>query len=217
MSLDLLNDFGNAFMETSWMMVIAIIFAVVIGVPLGVGLFVTSEGMFWQNRTIQNVAGSIINIIRSIPFIILLVVLIPLTKLILGTSMGPTAASVSLVFAAIPFYARLVETSLREIDKGVIQAAESCGASPWLIIKDVLLPEAKSGMIAGLTVTVISLLSYSAMAGIIGGGGIGDLAIRYGYYRFENGIMIATVIILIILVQIIQFAGDRSAKAFDRR
>lgn len=217
MSLDLLNDFGNAFMETSWMMVIAIIFAVVIGVPLGVGLFVTSEGMFWQNRTVQNVAGSIINIIRSIPFIILLVVLIPLTKLILGTSMGPTAASVSLVFAAIPFYARLVETSLREIDKGVIQAAESCGASPWLIIKDVLLPEAKSGMIAGLTVTVISLLSYSAMAGIIGGGGIGDLAIRYGYYRFENGIMIATVIILIILVQIIQFAGDRSAKAFDRR
>ena len=128
--------------------------------------------MFYENRILQQVAGTVVNIIRSIPFIILLVVLIPLTKLILGTSMGPTAASVSLTFAAIPFYARLVETSLREIDRGVIEAAESCGASPWLIIKDVLLPEAKPGMISGLTVTIISLLSYSAMAGIVGGGGI---------------------------------------------
>ena len=214
---DIITDFGNAFLETSWMMGIAVAFAIVIGVPLGVGLFVTSEGMFWQNRVLQSVAGTIVNIIRSIPFIILLVVLIPVTKLILGTTMGPTAASVSLTFAAIPFYARLVETSLREIDKGVIEAAESTGASAWLIIKDVLLPEARSGMIAGLTVTVISLLSYSAMAGMIGGGGIGDLAIRFGYYRFENEIMLATVIILIIIVQLIQFAGDRSAKAVDRR
>ena len=214
---DIITDFGNAFLETSWMMGIAVAFAIVIGVPLGVGLFVTSEGMFWQNRVLQSVAGTIINIIRSIPFIILLVVLIPVTKLILGTTMGPTAASVSLTFAAIPFYARLVETSLREIDKGVIEAAESTGASAWLIIKDVLLPEARSGMIAGLTVTVISLLSYSAMAGMIGGGGIGDLAIRFGYYRFENEIMLATVVILIIIVQLIQFAGDRSAKAVDRR
>ncbi|WP_144462076.1 methionine ABC transporter permease [Siminovitchia fortis] len=213
----MINEFGKAFVETSWMMGIAVAFAVVIGVPLGIALFVTSEGMFWQNRFMQNVAGTIINIIRSIPFIILLVVLIPLTKLILGTTMGPAAASVSLTVAAIPFYARLVETSLREIDKGVIEAAESCGASPWLIIKDVLLPEARSGMIAGLTVTVISLLSYSAMAGIVGGGGIGDLAIRFGYYRFQNDVMIATVIILVILVQLIQFAGDRAARAVDKR
>ncbi|RST72614.1 ABC transporter permease [Siminovitchia acidinfaciens] len=213
----MVNEFGKAFVETSWMMGIAVAFAVVIGIPLGVALFVTSEGMFWQNRFMQNVAGSIINIIRSIPFIILLVVLIPFTKLILGTTMGPAAASVSLTVAAIPFYARLVETSLREIDKGVIEAAESCGASPWLIIKDVLLPEAKSGMIAGLTVTVISLLSYSAMAGIVGGGGIGDLAIRFGYYRFQNDVMIATVIILVILVQLIQFGGDRAARAVDKR
>ncbi len=214
---EMINEFGKAFVETSWMMGIAVAFAVVIGVPLGIALFVTSEGMFWQNRFMQNVAGTIINIIRSIPFIILLVVLIPLTKLILGTTMGPAAASVSLTVAAIPFYARLVETSLREIDKGVIEAAESCGASPWLIIKDVLLPEARSGMIAGLTVTVISLLSYSAMAGIVGGGGIGDLAIRFGYYRFQNDVMIATVIILVILVQLIQFAGDRAARAVDKR
>ncbi|MFS0644349.1 methionine ABC transporter permease [Siminovitchia sp. 179-K 8D1 HS] len=213
----MVHEFGKAFLETSWMMGIAVAFAVMIGVPLGIALFVTSEGMFWQNRFMQHVAGSIINIIRSIPFIILLVVLIPFTKLILGTTMGPAAASVSLTVAAIPFYARLVETSLREIDKGVIEAAESCGASPWLIIKDVLLPEAKPGMIAGLTVTVISLLSYSAMAGIVGGGGIGDLAIRFGYYRFQNDVMIATVIILVILVQLIQFAGDRASRAVDKR
>src|SRR5699024_2048664 len=134
-----------------------------------------------------------------------------------GTSTGPIAASVSLTIAAIPFYARLVESSLREIDKGVIEAAESCGASPWLIIKDVLLPEARPGMIAGLTVTVISLLGYSAMAGVIGGGGIGDLAIRFGYYRFQNDVMFLTVVILIVLVQLIQFTGDKAAKAVDKR
>lgn len=217
MSPDLLNEFGKAFIETSWMMSIAVIFAIIIGVPLGVMLFVTREGMFFENKFVQQVAGTIVNIIRSIPFIILLVVLIPVTKLILGTSMGPTAASVSLTVAAIPFYARLVEASLREIDRGVIKAAESCGSSPWLIIKDVLLPEAKPGMIAGLTVTIISLLSYSAMAGIVGGGGIGDLAIRFGYYRFQNDVMIITVIILIILVQLIQFIGDKLAKAASKK
>ncbi|GFZ81520.1 ABC transporter permease [Compostibacillus humi] len=217
MLLDLVNEFGKAFFETFWMMSIAVLFAVLVGVPLGIALFVTREGMFFENRFVQQVAGTIVNIIRSIPFIILLVVLIPFTKLILGTSMGPTAASVSLTVAAIPFYARLVEASLREIDRGVIEAAESCGASPWLIMKDVLLPEAKPGMIAGLTVTIISLLSYSAMAGIVGGGGIGDLAIRFGYYRFQNDVMLITVIILIILVQLIQFIGDRLAKAASKK
>lgn len=217
MSPEMIGEFWQAFLDTSWMMGIAIVLAIVIGVPLGILLFVTSEGMFWQNRFIQQIAGTIVNIIRSIPFIILLVVLIPLTQLILGTSMGPTAASVSLTFAAIPFYARLVETSLREIDRGVIEAAESCGASPWLIIREVLLPEAKSGMVAGLTVTIISLLSYSAMAGIVGGGGIGDLAIRFGYYRFQNDVMLTTVIILIILVQLIQWIGDRIAKAVNKK
>ncbi|HLQ74390.1 MAG TPA: methionine ABC transporter permease [Bacillota bacterium] len=213
----MLHDFWVAFVETGLMMGIAIAFAVVIGVPLGIGLFVTNRGMFFENRFIQQVAGTTINIIRSIPYIILLVVLIPLTQLLTGSSTGPIAASVSLTIAAIPFYARLVETSLREIDKGVIEAAESCGASPWLIIKDVLLPEARPGMIAGLTVTTISLLGYSAMAGIIGGGGIGDLAIRFGYYRFQNEVMITTVVILIIIVQLIQFTGDKAAKAVDKR
>lgn len=213
----MLVDFWNALTETALMMSIAIVLAALIGIPLGVGLFVTNKGMFWQNQFIQNTSGTIINIIRSIPYIILLVVLLPFTKLLLGTTTGPIAASVSLTIAAIPFYARLVEGSLREIDTGVIEAAESCGASPWLIIKDVLLPEARPGMIAGLTVTIISTLGYSAMAGMVGGGGIGDLAIRFGYYRFENGIMLATVIILIIIVQLIQYTGDKVAKAVNRR
>lgn len=213
----MLLDFWQAFTETALMMSIAIVLAVIVGVPLGVGLFVTNKGMFWENKFVQHISGTVINIIRSIPFIILLVVLLPLTKLIMGTTTGPAAASISLTVAAIPFYARLVENSLREIDKGVIEAANSCGASPWLIIKDVLLPEARSGMISGLTVTVISSLGYSAMAGMIGGGGIGDLAIRFGYYRFQNEVIFTTVIILIIIVQLIQYVGDRTAKAVDRR
>ncbi|QUW22547.1 ABC transporter permease [Sporosarcina sp. Marseille-Q4063] len=217
MSLNLLNEFGIAFWETAWMLTISVTFAVLIGIPLGIGLFVTSEGMFWENQILQSVSGTIINIIRSIPFVILLVVLLPLTTFILGTSMGPTAASLSLTVAGIPFYARLVENSLREIDKGVIEAAESCGASPWLIIRKVLLPESKSGLISGLTVTIISLLSYSAMAGMIGGGGIGDLAIRFGYYRYQNEVMVITVVFLIFLVQLIQFIGDRAAHAADKR
>ncbi|MBF4501955.1 ABC transporter permease [Savagea sp. SN6] len=210
------DEFVQAFIETGWMLGIATFFSIAVGVPLGVFLFVTSEGMFWQNRIVQSIAGTTINIIRSLPYIILLVLLIPLAKALLGTSTGPTAASVSLVFAGIPFYARLVESALREVDRGVIEAAESCGASPWRIIWDVLLPEAKSGMIAGLTVTVISLLGYSAMAGMIGGGGIGDLAIRYGYHRFQQEVMIATVIILIIVVQLIQSVGDRLSKKANK-
>lgn len=216
MLVNMADEFVQAFIETGWMLGIATFFSIAVGVPLGVFLFVTSEGMFWQNRIVQSIAGTTINIIRSLPYIILLVLLIPLAKALLGTSTGPTAASVSLVFAGIPFYARLVESALREVDRGVIEAAESCGASPWRIIWDVLLPEAKSGMIAGLTVTVISLLGYSAMAGMIGGGGIGDLAIRYGYHRFQQEVMITTVIILIIVVQLIQSVGDRLSKKANK-
>jgi|SRR5690625_78647 len=217
MSHEMIQEFGKAFIETSWMMMISVTIAIIIGIPLGIGLFVTSDGMFWKNKLLQNISSTIINIIRSIPYVILLVVLLPLTKLVTGTTMGPTAASVSLTIAAIPFYARLVEASLREIDRGVIEAAESCGASPWLIIRQVLIPESSSGLVAGLTVTIISLLSYSAMAGIVGGGGIGDLAIRFGYYRYQNEVMIVTVIILIMLVQLIQFIGDRVAYSMDKK
>lgn len=216
MNPDMIHEFTVAFMDTALMMSIAIFIAVLIGIPLGIGLFVTSEGLFWENKFIQNIAGTIVNILRSIPYIILLVVLFPLSMFLLGTTTGPLAASVSLTVAAIPFYARLVETSLREIDKGVIEAAEACGASPFYIIKDVLLPEARSGLIAGLTVTTISLLGYSAMAGTVGGGGIGDLAIRFGYQRYQNDVLIVTLIILIVLVQLIQYVGDQLARAVDR-
>jgi D-methionine transport system permease protein len=215
--IELIPDINTAFIQTLYMIAISLVVALVIGLPVGVLLFVTDKGLFWENRLIQIALGFIVNMIRSIPFIILLVALIPLTKAIVGTQIGPTAASVSLSVAAIPFFARIVETSLREIDKGVIEAAIAAGATPWMIIKDVLLLEAKSGIISGITLTLISLVGFSAMAGTIGGGGIGDLAIRFGYYRYDNTIMITTVVILIVLVQVIQLLGDFIAKAVDKR
>jgi D-methionine transport system permease protein len=199
------------------MVFVSVSIATIFGIPLGVLLFITDKGLFLQNRFLNVVLGTIANIIRSIPFIILLVALLPFTQWLIGTTIGPSAASVSLSVAAVPFFARLVESSLREVDKGVIEAALAVGATPWMIIREVLLPEARSGIILGLTVTTISLLGYSAMAGIVGGGGIGDLAIRFGYYRFQNDIMITTVIILIILVQVIQFIGDKIARFVDKR
>ena len=215
--IELIPDINTAFFQTIYMIAISLVVAVVIGLPLGILLFVTDRGLFWENRTIQNVVGFIVNMVRSIPFIILLVALIPLTKALVGSTIGPTAASVSLSVAAIPFFARIVESALREIDKGVIEAAIAAGATPWMIIKDVLLLEAKSGIISGLTLTLISLIGFSAMAGTVGGGGIGDLAIRFGYYRYDNTIMIATVVILIVLVQLVQLLGDLLSKAVDKR
>lgn len=215
--IELIPDINEAFFQTIYMIAISLVVAVVIGLPLGILLFVTDRGLFWENRTVQNVVGFIVNMVRSIPFIILLVALIPLTKALVGSTIGPTAASVSLSVAAIPFFARIVESALREIDKGVIEAAIAAGATPWMIIKDVLLLEAKSGIISGLTLTLISLIGFSAMAGTVGGGGIGDLAIRFGYYRYDNTIMIATVVILIVLVQLIQLLGDLLSKAVDKR
>lgn len=199
------------------MVFISLTIAIVGGLPLGLVLFVTDKGLFLENIRVQSIVGIIVNIVRSIPYIILLVALLPLTKLITGTTIGPTAASVSLSVAAIPFFARIVEASLREIDKGVIEAAVAVGATPWMIIKDVLLPEAKPSVIQGLTLTTISLVGYSAMAGIVGGGGIGDLAIRFGYYRYDNTVMFTTIIILIVLVQFIQFGGDKIARFVDKR
>ena len=213
----MMPDIVKAFKETLIMISISTAAALLFGLPLGVLMFVTDKGMFWENRFIKTVFGFTINLIRSIPYIILLVALFPLTKLIVGNTIGPVAASVSLSIAAIPFFARLVETSLREIDPGIIEATIAVGATPWMIIKDVLFPEARSSLIQGITLTVISLVAYSAMAGVVGGGGIGDLAIRFGYYRYDNTIMIATVAILVILVQLIQIGGDLIAKKVDRR
>lgn len=215
--IELWPEIQTAFFQTLTMIGISLSVALIVGLPLGILLFITDRGLFLENRPVNSVVGFIVNIVRSIPFIILLVALIPLTKFITGTTIGPIAASVSLSVAAIPFFARIVETSLREIDKGVIEAAIAVGATPWMIIKDVLLPEAKASIIQGVTLTIISLVAYSAMAGVVGGGGIGDLAIRFGYYRYDNTIMIVTVVILIVLVQLIQQAGDYTAKAIDKR
>lgn len=215
--VSMIPDIIKAFKETLIMIGISLTASLVLGLPLGILLFVTGQGLFWENRFIKTVFGFTVNLIRSIPFIILLVALFPLTNLIVGKTIGPVAASVSLSVASIPFFARLVETSLREIDKGVIEAATAVGATPWMIIKDVLIPEARASIIQGITLTVISLVAYSAMAGVVGGGGIGDLAIRFGYYRYDNTIMIATVAILIIFVQVLQLGGDWISKAVDKR
>lgn len=215
--IQILPDLYKAFFQTLYMVGISLVAALILGLPIGIILFVTDKGLFLENRLTRVVLGFIVNMIRSVPFIILLVTLLPLTKLIAGTTIGPTAASVSLSVAAIPFFARLVETALREIDKGVIEAAVSIGATPWMIIKDVLLPEAKPGIVQGINITAISLVAYSAMAGTVGGGGIGDLAIRFGYYRYDNTVMFTTVIVLICLVQLIQYAGDFLAKQVDKR
>ncbi|MCM3705637.1 MULTISPECIES: methionine ABC transporter permease [Cytobacillus] len=213
----ILPELNKAFLETIYMVGISVAVAIILGLPTGVLLFVTDKGLFLENSIFKNIVGFIVNMIRSIPFIILLIALLPLANLITGTTIGPTAASVSLSVAAIPFFARVVEQSLREIDKGVIEAAVAVGATPWMIVKDVLVPEAKPGIVQGITITVISLVAYSAMAGIVGGGGVGDLAIRFGYYRYDNTVMFTTVIILICLVQIFQFAGDRIARLVDKR
>jgi D-methionine transport system permease protein len=215
--VELLPEINTAFFQTIYMISISLAVAIIIGLPIGILLYVTDKGLFMENRFAQTVLGFVVNLVRSIPFIILLVALLPLTDAIVGSTIGPAAASVSLSVAAIPFFARIVETAMREIDKGVIEAAIAAGATPWMIIKDVLLLESRSGIISGVTLTLISLIGFSAMAGTVGGGGIGDLAIRFGYYRYDNTIMIATVLILIILVQVIQLLGDFIAKVVDKR
>ncbi len=215
--IELWPDLIKAFWETLQMVGISFAFSILLGIPLGLFLFITDKGLFWENKTLNALSGLLINIIRSTPYVILLVLLLPLTQILLGTTIGPIAASFSLSVAAIAFYARLVQASLCEVDKGVIEAATAYGATPLQIIKGVLLPEALPGLIRGLTVTGISLVGYSAMAGIVGGGGVGDLAIRFGYYRYETNVMVITVVILIILVQLVQVFGDIIANKADKK
>ncbi|PHV36740.1 methionine ABC transporter permease [Janthinobacterium sp. BJB304] len=215
--VNLLPEIWVALGQTMTMLGIGLTAAILIGGPLGILLFLVSEGQSLENRPLSTILGWLVNTVRSFPFIILLVALTPFTRIIAGTSIGPLAASVPLSFAAIPYLARLVEQNLREVPRGVIEAAHAMGASEMQIIFRVLLVEARSGLVLALTVLSISFLSYSAVAGVVGGGGIGDLAIRYGYYRFETDIMVATVAILIVLVQTIQFTGTRIAKRLDKR
>ncbi|WP_224717851.1 methionine ABC transporter permease [Pectobacterium versatile] len=214
---DLWIDLVAAFGETFQMVGISTLFAVIGGLPLGLLIYVTDRNLFWQNRVVYLFGTVLVNIIRSIPFVILLVLLLPLTQILLGNTIGPVAAAVPMSVAAIAFYARLVDSALREIDPGIVEAAEAFGASPMRIIGTVLLPEAKAGLLRGLTITLVSLIGYSAMAGIVGGGGVGDLAIRFGYYRYETEVMVITVIALVILVQVVQTLGDLLSKRADKR
>ncbi|MCI6171742.1 methionine ABC transporter permease [uncultured Selenomonas sp.] len=203
--------------ETVYMVAVSMAVATAIGVPLGVLLSTTGKGGILEARAFNKTLGAIVNAIRSIPFIILMVAIIPLTRLLVGTAIGTTAAMVPLIIAAVPFIGRQVETSLTEVPYGLVEAALSMGATPLQIIRRVLLPEAMPSIVAQLTTVIISLVGESAMAGAIGGGGLGDLAIRYGYQRFRPDVMIATVVILIILVQLVQFAGNLLAKRLNKK
>lgn len=200
--------FIDSFWETLIMVGISGLLGGIIGIPLGVFLRLTDKGGVLQNAPLNNTVGWVVNAVRSTPFIILLVAIIPFTRLITGSSIGTWAAVVPLTIAAAPFIARLVETSLREVDNGLVEAAQSMGATTSQIVWKVLLPEAMPGIVAGLTISFVSLTGYSAMAGAIGGGGLGDLGIRYGYQRFLPDIMLAVVILLIFFVQAIQSFGD---------
>jgi len=203
--------------ETILMTAASGIISLVAGLPLGLALVLTARGGIAENRWINSVLGAVINGFRSVPFIILLVALIPLTRLIVGTALGTWAAIVPLAIAATPYYARIAEVSLREVDRGLIDAVRAMGGNRWTIIREVLVPEALPGIVAGFTVTLVTLIGASAMAGAIGAGGLGDLAIRYGYQRFETSVMIAVVIVLIVLVCGIQWLGDRLVERLDHR
>ncbi len=217
MSPDMIPLLTKALGETVYMVAVSMVIATAIGVPLGVLLHTTAKNQILECLALNRILGAVVNAVRSIPFIILMVAIIPLTRLIVGSSIGTTAAMVPLVLASIPFIGRQVETSLMEVPAGIVEAAESMGATPYQIISRVLLPEAMPNIVAQLTTVVIALVGESAMAGAIGGGGLGDLAIRYGYQRFRPEIMIATVIILIIMVQIVQFAGNSLAKRLNKK
>ncbi|MDQ2102277.1 MULTISPECIES: methionine ABC transporter permease [Azospirillum] len=207
----------KALLDTLYMVAVSGLLGTALGLPLGVLLAVTGRGELLQNLTFNRIAGVLVNMTRSTPFIILVVAIIPFTRLIAGTSIGTAAAIVPLTVAAVPFIARIVEGAVREVDRGLIEAAQSMGATPFQIIRKVLLPEAMPAIALGLTLSVVSLIGYSAMVGAVGGGGLGDLGIRYGYQRFLPEVMLAVVIVLIVLVQIVQSTGDWIARRVNKR
>ncbi|AHM67769.1 ABC transporter permease [Paenibacillus sp. P2(2022)] len=211
------EELGNSTLETLQMLGASALFTLVIGLPLGILLFLASRSSLTLMKVIYVVLSFVVNILRSVPFIILIVALIPFTRSLVGTSTGVLGTIPPLVIGAAPFFARLVETSLREVDKGVIEAAQAMGASTGQIIRRVLLREALPGLLAALTITVVTLVSYTAMSGMIGGGGLGTLAINYGYYRYETAVMIVAVVLMIVLVQLLQMAGDRLVRHYTRK
>ena len=217
MSSNLIMMIWDSFVETLIMVIISGGIGSAIGVPLGILLFVTDKKSFIPMPAFNAVLSTVINAVRSVPFIILLVAIIPLTRLIVGSSIGTAAAVVPLTLSVAPFISRIVETSLREVDKGLVEAAQSMGATNYQIVAKVLIPEAMPGIVSGLTIAIISLIGASAMAGAIGGGGLGDLGIRYGYQRFMPEVMWTVVIVLIFLVQSIQFSGDRIVRKISHK
>ncbi|WP_176513188.1 methionine ABC transporter permease [Pseudomonas faucium] len=207
----------QACIDTLSMLGAALGFTVLFGLPLGVLLYLTGQRQLLANAPLYRVLSALVNVLRSLPFIILLIVLIPLTTVLTGTSLGVRGTIPPLVVGCTPFFARLVETALREVDRGLVEASQAMGGSIRQIIWHTLLPEARTGLLAAVTVTAIVLVDYTAMAGVIGGGGLGDLAIRFGYQRFQTDVMVATVLLLIVLVQALQMGGDRLVRHFTRR
>lgn len=203
--------------ETLLMVSVSTLFGYIFGLPLGVSLFISDKDGIKANKRIYRILDIVVNVGRSIPFLILLILIIPFTKLIVGKSYGTTATIVPLTVSAIPFIGRMVESSLKEVDKGVVEAAQSMGASTFQIISKVLLVEARPSLINGATICLGTIVGYSAMAGTVGGGGLGDIAIRYGYYRYQTDIMVVTVIVIILMVQLFQLLGNKLSLKLDRR
>lgn len=217
MNFNLQEALARSLSETFHMVAVSLVFSVVVGGLIGLFLYLTTSKLFFKNIIVNQVVGVVVNIVRSVPFIILLVLLLPVTKLIVGTTIGAKSVVVPLTITAIAFYARLAEAAFASVDNGVIEAASACGAHPTKIVFGILIPEAMVGLVNGITVTTISLIGYSAMAGTVGGGGIGDLAIRYGYQRYETEVMFVCVIILILIVQSIQLTGDFVARKVNKQ
>lgn len=211
------DEIGRATVDTLLMLGGSLSLTVLFGVPLGVLLYLTGRGRLVANPILNALLSFVVNVLRSVPFIILLIVMLPVTVLLVGTSLGVQGAIPPLVVGAAPFYARLVETALREVDKGVVEATQAMGGSTWQIVTRALIPEALPGIIAGATVTAIALVSYTAMAGVVGAGGLGDLAVRFGYQRFQTDVMVVTVVLLLVLVQILQMLGDRLVARVSHR
>ena len=207
----------DALLETLEMVAAAGAISLALGLPLGLLLVATDRGGIRPHVPLNRLLGALVNGIRSVPFIILMVAVIPLTRLVAGTSIGTEAAIVPLAIACIPYYARIAEVSLREVDRGKVEAVRAMGGTRWTVVRHVLVPEALPGLVAGFAVTLVTLIGASAMAGAIGAGGLGDLAIRYGYQRFETGVMVAVVAVLVTLVACIQFVGDRLVRRLDHR
>jgi len=217
MSPELINLIAGAAGETIYMVAVSILIGTAFGLPLGIFLATSGRGELFQSVLLNRVIGAVVNAARSTPFIILVVAIIPLTRLITGTSIGTTAAIVPLTLSVVPFIARITETAIREVDGGLVEASQAMGATPLQIVFKVLIPEALPGITLGITLSIVSLIGYSAMVGAVGGGGLGDVGIRFGYQRFMPEVMLVVVVVLIVLVQVVQTVGEVLARRVNKR